>query len=67
MKKSFLNMSMLRFSLAVFVCFSLSFCGGRDGDKPTGPPDTDGDSIEDAKDNCVDVANPGQEDAMMTG
>ena len=65
MKKSFLSMSMLHFSLAVFLCFSLSFCGG-DDDKP--PPDTDGDGIEDAKDNCVDVANPEQvntdDDAM---
>ena len=28
MKKSLLSMSMLHFSLAVFLCFSLSFCGG---------------------------------------
>ena len=56
MKKSLLSMSMLHFSLAVFLCFSLSFCGGGDDDKP----DADGDGIEDAKDNCVDVANPEQ-------
>ena len=49
MKKSLLSMSMLHFSLAVFLCFSLSFCGGGDDDKP---PDADGDGIEDAKDNC---------------
>ncbi|MBI4516322.1 MAG: hypothetical protein HY699_10970 [Deltaproteobacteria bacterium] len=35
--------------------------------KPGGTPDTDGDGIADACDNCVQVANPGQEDSDAGG
>src|SRR3972149_2194544 len=31
------------------------------------PPDTDGDGVFDDLDNCVDIANPGQEDSDFDG
>ena len=68
-----------RLCLAFLLCLGLSFCGGRDGDKP---PDTDGDGIEDSdnddvpdtrdafpNDACasVDTDGDGMPDTLVTG
>ena len=54
----------LIFCCSVLLCAVLAFCGG--GDQKS-LPDIDGDGIEDASDNCMNVANADQTDGDGDG
>ena len=65
-EKNDMKVSLIALTFGFFLVAGLPLAATA-GPTPGGSPDSDGDTVEDAFDNCTSIGNPGQEDEDHDG